>query len=39
MVFCVWVIFGCGLEVIAYGLALLAAGIVLSLLRFRKDRA
>ena len=39
MVFCVWVIFGCGLEVIAYGLALLAAGIVLSHLRFRKDRA
>ena len=33
--FCGWVIFGCGAEVVAYGLALLGAGVVLFLLRSR----
>ena len=31
MAFCAWVIFGCGLEVIAYGSALLGVGVVLHL--------
>ena len=36
--FCGWVIFGCGAEVVAYGLALLGVGIVLYLLRARMPR-
>ena len=36
--FCGWVIFGCGAQVVAYGLALLGVGIALYLLRARTPR-